>query len=133
MSKREHPRPSEEHIQRTHEIVEFLLPALREVARSGGWALATHGSMERDIDVVLIPWREFQPIEVEYVVGQFFKVCRLLCSATWSGKKYEDEETPPPEHKSHGRLSWAIMLGGPYLDISAWPCPSEAKTEEPAK
>lgn len=40
-------RPSEDHIRKTQRLVVVLLPALREVARRNGYALAVHGSLER--------------------------------------------------------------------------------------
>jgi hypothetical protein len=41
--------------------VDILLPALREVARRFGYALAVHGSLEWDIDLVAVPWCENAP------------------------------------------------------------------------
>ena len=34
----------------------LLLPEIRRVARILGYAVATHGSMARDFDIVAIPW-----------------------------------------------------------------------------
>ena len=33
-----------------------VLPKMRAAARTSGYALTIHGSMERDFDIVLIPW-----------------------------------------------------------------------------
>ncbi|MCP4177226.1 MAG: hypothetical protein GY756_05620 [bacterium] len=35
---------------------EKALPKMRRAARYYGYAIATHGSMERDFDIVVIPW-----------------------------------------------------------------------------
>lgn len=35
-----------------------ILPTLREVCYKHGYALAVHGSMRRDLDVIAIPWVE---------------------------------------------------------------------------
>ncbi len=32
------------------------LPKMREAAKKHGYAIAIHGSMERDFDIVVIPW-----------------------------------------------------------------------------
>ncbi|HKB93311.1 MAG TPA: hypothetical protein VKC62_03635, partial [Gaiellaceae bacterium] len=34
----------------------YLVPILAEVAREHGYALAVHGTMARDLDLVAIPW-----------------------------------------------------------------------------
>jgi hypothetical protein len=113
-------------MERCHEIAEFLLPALSEVARGYGWALTTHGSMERDIDIVLIPWREGRPIAAETLVQQIFEVCKaVLGYVCWSGCK-DGDPMPPATQKPHGRMAWSILFGGPYLDISVMPLPPEA-------
>lgn len=65
-----------------------LLPALTRAAKSNGYALAVHGSMRRDLDLVAVPW----------------------------------PGTQDPAQKPHGRLAWAIHLGGgPYIDLSVMP------------
>ena len=35
-----------------------LYPELAEVARSHGYALAVHGSLARDFDLIAVPWAE---------------------------------------------------------------------------
>ena len=37
---------------------EDALPKMKEVAREFGYAITVHGSMERDFDIVVIPWTE---------------------------------------------------------------------------
>lgn len=34
----------------------FLYPILCEAARACGYALAIHGTMQRDLDLVAVPW-----------------------------------------------------------------------------
>ena len=52
------PRPSELHRKQTREYHDILIPALCEVERRNGYAIAVHDSLERDIDLVAIPWTE---------------------------------------------------------------------------
>ncbi len=122
-------RPGEMHIRRTRDICSFLVPALRETARRHGYALTEHGSRERDIDLVAIPWEEMAS-DATALVGSFFSVCvAVLGFATWSGNWREGEtfdppsgSLPNPERKPHGRLGWTIILGGgPYIDLSVMP------------
>lgn len=114
-------RPSEDHIRRTGEMHAFLTPALREVARQHGYALAVHGSLERDIDLIAIPWRD-NATSVESLIEQFFAVAKaVLGYVHWSGVA-SDGPRPEPTRKPHGRLAWSIICGGgPYLDISVMP------------
>ncbi|HEY1956672.1 MAG TPA: hypothetical protein VGH28_13725 [Polyangiaceae bacterium] len=112
------PRPSEDHMRRVREMHAFLTPALREVARQHGYALAVHGSLERDIDLIAVPWRD-HPTSAEALIDGLFAVIKAVVHATWSGGR---DEKPPAEQKPHGRLAWSIVCGGgPYFDISVMP------------
>lgn len=91
--------------------------ALREariVARQHGYALAVHGSEQRDLDLIAAPWvddaaaPEVLAKAIEVAVDGFVLQHR------------DPERTPTP--KPHGRLAWSIHLGGgPYLDLSVMP------------
>ncbi|MBX4388511.1 hypothetical protein K4H03_20680 [Mycobacterium tuberculosis] len=39
-------------------ILDEILPPLRRAAEAEGYAIAVHGSLARDIDLVAIPWTE---------------------------------------------------------------------------
>lgn len=122
------PRPSEEHVRRTREVHDIVLPALREVARRHGYALAVHGSLERDIDIIAAPWREGATDAVG-LVSDLYRVCEAVFGyATWSGGWTERETFSPPEgslpnptKKPHGRLAWTIHVGSTYFDLSVMP------------
>lgn len=126
-------RPSEEHIKRARELTSILLPVLREIARRHGYALALHGSVERDIDLIACPWRD-GACEAAEMMSDFFAAClAILGYAAWSGGWTEKaaqgkDWTPPPgslpnpDRKPHGRRGYVILLGGgPYLDVSVMP------------
>ena len=86
-----------------------IYPELAERARSLGYALALHGSVQRDLDLVAIPW-------VEYAASPDYLV-QSLCSAF-------DLETKPTEGelRPHGRITWSIPLWwGAYIDLSVIP------------
>jgi hypothetical protein len=101
-----------------------LLPALRAVARSKGYALAYHGSFARDIDVIAAPWttaaadaRELAEairMEAERVSGHTAFVLNDESAAPC------DYVRRAPEPKPHGRLGWSIHLAGTgaYIDLS---------------
>lgn len=46
-----------------------LYPALAEIARKHGYAMAIHGTMARDFDLICIPWVE-TPSKPEEVVSE---------------------------------------------------------------
>lgn len=39
-------------------LLDLILPAMRRVAKDCGYALTVHGSLNRDIDLVAVPWVE---------------------------------------------------------------------------
>lgn len=103
-----------------------LIPRLREVAREHGYALALHGTMNRDCDLALIPWVETASDVMTLVKalreasGGFFK--NPTCDEVWSDEQLLKEASGMPM----GRISFAIHFAhdggnGPYLDISVTP------------
>lgn len=97
------------------------LPQLQAEARKAGYALAVHGSMATDLDLIAIPWTE-QAWEAQKLVD-------LLCEVV-NGRMYSDID-PNPVPRPHGRLAWSIyfnrdMRAGPYIDLSVMPRASAA-------
>lgn len=109
-------------------IAAMLIPHLRRVAREKGYCLATHGSLRRDIDLIAVPWRD-------YDVAPAFDLMEAMRSEAErvTGKtafSIHDERAHPsdytrrqPEPKPHGRLGWSIHLAGAgcYIDLSVMP------------
>jgi hypothetical protein len=101
-----------------------LLPALRVVARSNGYALAYHGSFARDIDVIAAPWTA-QAIDANALAEAIRAEAERVTGHTafWMN---DDAASPcdyvrrTPEPKPHGRLGWSIHLAGTgtYIDLS---------------
>lgn len=78
------------------------------VARDHGYALALHGSLERDLDVIAIPWAE-QAASPEELANAFASFV-----PGWS----RTESVPKP----HGRTAYTIILGGgAAVDLSIMP------------
>lgn len=93
----------------------FLAPMV-EVAREHGYAMAVHGSMNRDLDLVCVPWVD-DASDPETLIDAL--------------QKRTGGHIPEgcPELKPHGRLAWSLAMGGaPFFDISVMP-----KTSEPTK
>ena len=117
------PRPDEKWKARTRECYELLIGPLREVARGQGYALGVHGSLERDIDLIAVPWQQTvgEPVclaeairkKAEEITGQAFMDPHVSGWFFVAGC---------PGARSHGRLCWTFHLGGgPYIDLSVFP------------
>lgn len=39
-------------------LLDLILPPMRRAAKDAGYAIAVHGTLNRDIDLVAIPWAE---------------------------------------------------------------------------
>jgi hypothetical protein len=90
----------------------YIVPILVEVAREKGYALALHGSMQRDLDLVAVPW-----INDACDAGELVAAIadRIRYTSTIHGPR-------GPVEQPHGRLSWTIPLGGgAYIDLSVMP------------
>lgn len=87
-----------------------MYPELAELTRKHGYALAIHGSLSRDFDLVCIPWSLEQPSAPQTVVDN-------ICS------EFAIQTVGEPETKQHGRLVYTITLsyGECFLDLSFMP------------
>ena len=104
-----------------------MLPVLTEAAREVGYALAPHGSMARDFDVIAVPWTEEAGSAEELIMRLLAKTGCHLCDGgsmrEVDGEKKlvtvrGDTGTPKP----HGRRAWVVLIGnGFYLDVSVMP------------
>lgn len=113
-------------IERCQLQVEALVGPLRRAARSCGYALAVHGSMKRDVDLIAVPWVE-EALEPEELVENLLVTLR---SETGGEAFFRNDDPDPngehcwcsrnPQPKPHGRLAWAIRFsaGGPQIDLS---------------
>jgi hypothetical protein len=106
---------------------ERLITPLRAMAKRHGYALAVHGSLARDVDLIAAPWTieaSDAPTLVEALRAEAERVSGT--TAFW----FCDENADPhdytrrnPQPKPHGRLGWSIHLAGTgtYLDLSVMP------------
>lgn len=75
-----------------------LYPALATVAREHGYALAIHGSLVRDFDLIAVPWVE-RPAEPDALVEAL--TTRFALHRMDKG----------PTAKPHGRVAYTISVG----------------------
>lgn len=87
-----------------------LYPQWAEIAREHGYALAVHGSLARDFDLIAIPWvaepKEPQAL-IDAITSQF--AAKLI--------------DMPPTLKEHGRLAYTLSIGFGecFADLSFMP------------
>jgi hypothetical protein len=95
-----------------------LLPPLSEAARAVGYALAVHGTMARDLDLVAVPWTD-EAVEPRALIEALMAVCGgKLGRVNGAGQRID-----LPEARPHGRRAWLIYLPGgeAYIDLSVMP------------
>lgn len=86
-----------------------LYPELSEIARTHGYALAIHGSMARDFDLVCVPWADL-PAPSDAVVSHITRTFAI---------KTVGEATI----KAHGRKVYTLSIGFGecFIDLSFMP------------
>ena len=86
-----------------------LFPDLAKLFQDRGYALAVHGSLARDFDVIGIPWTDkaANPFDIVEAVTKQFAITQI-------GK---------PERREHGRLVFTLSLafGECAMDLSFMP------------
>jgi len=82
---------------------------LAELTREHGYALAIHGSMSRDFDLICVPWVA-NPSHPQTVID---KICDT----------YACNSSSSPTKKEHGRIAYSVCFGfGDFFaDISFTP------------
>lgn len=101
-------------------LYEALMPEIRRIAWDLGYAVAVHGSMRRDLDVIAYPWIDTAACSATFI--------RALAVALGVPPEYpyvlpHDFKVRP---RPHGREPWVVHLSGefgdgPYLDIAIPP------------
>lgn len=94
-----------------------LYPKLAEVFRAHGYALAVHGSLASDFDLIAVPWVDELVSAPEAVVSELLE--------KFAFHKEADGPTPKP----HGRVAYNIALSFAdcRLDVSFMPAIAEGK------
>lgn len=90
---------------------------LQKVAMRRGYALGLHGSMQRDLDLIVIPWTEDADSEEKLLTA----IASALGLRGWKGK---------PTIKPHGRKAYALCFSDHYYaDLSIMPLIRKKKSE----
>lgn len=98
-------------------LLDLILPPMRRAAKDCGYAITVHGSLNRDIDLVAIPWREGQISEMDRLVEV---VCGAVRAITGRCNRQQGN-TPKP----HGRVAYTLLAwcgeSTAHLDLSVMP------------
>lgn len=87
-----------------------LYPGLCEIAREKGYALAIHGSLQQDLDLIAVPWRDdcYFPDALATAFKEHLEACLG-----------EGFDTNNPEEKPHGRIAYNLYMdNGAKVDLS---------------
>lgn len=110
-----------------------MYPVLVEIAKRHGYALAVHGSMTRDFDLLAAPWTE-DAGEPQAMIEEM----REAAQGVYTHHDFDHLLTPDrvASKKPHGRQAWSVHLTnkgafGPYLDISVMPRKPKQEAEQP--
>ena len=103
-------------------ILNDIIEPMRHIARINGYALAVHGSLSRDIDLIAIPW-------VEHAETAGFLANELCdCLKAFFGSCCLQGEVGI---KPHGRKAYSIILSNTnvWIDLSIMPCIEDINDE----
>lgn len=80
------------------------------IARQYGYALAVHGSMARDLDLIAVPWVNAADVRPPD------EMIRAFCAAVYF------THIDGPELKPNGRQTWTLAFPGTcFVDLSIMP------------
>lgn len=88
-----------------------MYPKMCEVAEQFGYAIAIHGSLRHDFDIIAVPWAEDADSNENLVAGMI---------SAFDGQFVH--EVGNVGIKPHGRRVWTIFLDGhAYIDFGVMP------------
>ena len=89
---------------------------LREIAAKCGYALAVHGSLSSDMDLIAVRWSENYESPL-YLVERFIE---CIVNTSWHGNFYKDiTDLTNPEHRYSNQIHYAIpIVGDWFIDLT---------------
>lgn len=97
---------------------EQAIETIRAAARGCGYAIGVHGSLERDVDLIAVPWVE-HAASAERLVEAVKTAMMVATGVQWI-------HVSEARNKPHGRVGWTLMFvtfNGPhtYIDLAVLP------------
>lgn len=90
-------------IQAKPSLYAFYFEVIKEIGLEFGYNIVLHGSMNRDLDLIAIPWQE--------VIGDKMEMIKKICEAIGGNiliESGEDRELFRKKH--HGRECWVVNI-----------------------
>lgn len=110
-----------------------MYPGLCDIARANGYALAIHGTLTSDLDLIACPWTD-EAIDAEAlfdllkesIAGMNYREHLIAFGLSAEHAQQivdrDGEKTRCPTLKPHGRLAWNIYHdAGCRVDLSVMP------------
>lgn len=97
-------------------IYSQVLPRIRKAAKELGYAIAIHGTMTRDLDLLAVPWVDSaaEPLALVKMIAD--EIDGYVIGDRTDERGYISDH---PTEQPHGRLSWNICWGGKaFIDLS---------------
>ncbi len=99
-------------------LLEHILEPMRTVARDAGYAIAVHGSLARDIDLVAIPWTDHGEYSADYLVT---RLAATIASITGRCNPMNGWTDMPHGRRAKTLLVWGNRFGTVDIDLSVMP------------
>lgn len=95
-----------------HDNAIGIVASIKKAAHQQGYAVAWHGSLVKDIDLLAAPWTD-DAVEPSVLVE---RVCTY--AGVWVNPQHEQ-----PVQKPHGRQAWSLHVLGTsvWVDFSVMP------------
>ena len=99
-------------------LLDLIIEPMRRVAKDFGYAITVHGSLNRDIDLVAVPWSEHNVADPDVLV---IRLCGVIGAVTGRCNFQSDLPTSLIKwgEKPHGRKATTLMVwfGENHTDI----------------
>ncbi|MBF5091266.1 hypothetical protein F1640_14855 [Novosphingobium sp. NBM11] len=118
-------------------LLELILPPMRRAAKDAGYAITVHGSLNRDIDLVAVPWGEFCKGNADALVMSLCGAVRGVtgrCNFMSARKQGDGASIVDWTAKPHGRKAATLLVwcgeNSANLDLSVMPVIAVEKGEQ---
>lgn len=98
-------------------LLDLILPAMRRAAKDAGYAITVHGSLNRDIDLVAVPWTERAWTADELVTSLLGALRGVVGRAYCHDKEWTQK---PHGRRAKGLLAW-VGRSTADIDLSVMP------------
>ena len=106
-------------------LLGLILPPMRQAAKDAGYAITVHGSLDRDIDLVAIPWRDQGVWSIDKLVEALVGAMRGFVGRAHCHDK--EWEVKPHGRRAKTLLAW-VGENSANIDLSVIPPTRSARS-----